>query len=818
MISDYPQCEKCPLRECPPVFGGGPLNGRMIIGEAPGAIEVVQKKPFVGLSGQLLRETLNISGIDPEKVYYTNACLCRPPDNKTPSQTAVNACRERLLEEIHHVSPAKILAVGGTAVSALLSPGKTTAITKVRGLGMMFSYPIDAVIGEDDIVEEAQTFLVPTFHPSAVSRNPDLFRDFAADVYKWSVNHSPGAAPEIAILIASSPETALEYIDELKEASVVSCDLETSGFDFFQDKIFSVGFGAISDLNPLQGIAVIIPFKYADTSTVSQKIMTLLQDKSKTIVFHNCKFDLQFLQTWLDEDFEPTNVADSMLMQYAQDERGSGDATNGRGYRSLGLKDQARIRYDIPDYHFDFDAFLELPEEERPWDTLYTYHAMDCYCTVRMYFDLLKELHDESPKLLSLVDKVLVPGACAFAQIERVGFPINVQYFEEQSALLVAELEGYVQTLSTIAAKNGIEDLNPASPVQIKKVMASMKVVLESTERDFVNSYLKRHPKLSEDVVTFLTVLMDYRQKSKVLQTYMTGMLKRSYEGRVHPDFLMTGADTGRLACRDPNLQNIPILMGRIVRDGFEAPEGYQLAEIDYSQLELRVVAWYSRDKNMIEIFRTGRDIHREVAASMFKKPAKEVTHLERYMAKYVDFGIIYGRGAKSLAEGWEMDYVVEQGGTPWTFPEAERFLEEFLNGFPGLRDWIDRQHRLVRAQRYVESPTGRRRRFPLMMKDTVYLMERKGVNTPVQSFASDICLTNLIYLHTQALPKEIRIISTVHDSILFLIPDDMIDEWVPKIKATMEICRAVPSGMVFDIPLKADAKTGKRWGDMREV
>ena len=816
MIQDYAPCEKCPLRDCTPVFGTGPKGTTMILGEAPGATEVAKKTPFVGVSGQLLRETLRVSGQNPDDVYYTNACLCRPPENKTPTPSAVTACHRRLMDELADVRPVKILAVGGTAISALLSPGKSTAITKVHGQGMNFKYSCNPYIGEEDIVEEEITYLLATYHPSAVVRNSDLFRDFATDIQKWSLNFSAYPDPDLQILIPTTVDEAIEDLEILQAASTISCDLETTGFDFLKGEILSVGLGAISNDNPLKGVAVIIPFAIADTTSVSQKFIDLLQDPSKVIVFHNCKFDLQFLQTWLDESFEPANTADTMLMQYAQDERGSGDATTGRGYRSLGLKDQARIRYDIPDYHFDFDSFLGLSDEEKPWDELYKYHAMDCYCTIRLYFDLYRELFEESPKLWNLVTKILVPGARAFAQIERVGFPINEEYFRIQSDILIAELEGQKQTLTSIAQTFGLEDLNPASPVQIKKVMSAMKVTLESTEREYVSSYLKRHANLSPDVITFLQTLIEYRQKSKVLQTYMVGLLKRSIDGRVHPDFLMTGADTGRLACRDPNLQNIPILMGRIVRDGFEAPEGYSLCEADYSQLELRVVAWYSRDANMIEIFKTGRDIHREVAAAMFRKPAEQVTHLERYMAKYVDFGIIYGRGARSLAEGWEMDYVIDQGGTPWTFPEAERFLDEFLNGFPGLKSWIDRQHRLVRAQRYVESPTGRRRRFPLILRETGYLMERQGVNTPVQSLASDICLTNLIYLH-ETLSQDVQIISTVHDSILFLIPDDLVEEMVPQIQATMEICRALPPGTVFDIPLKVDTKVGKRWGDMRE-
>lgn len=804
MIPGYSGCEKCPLRDCPPVLGSGSDKASLVvIGEAPGATEVLQGRPFVGKSGQLLDRTLGSLGVERESIYATNACLCRPPDNATPPKEAIAACQDRLRQEVEKINPVKILLLGGTATTSILSTdGKPVSVSKVRGLGQMV-----------DLGSGLKRFAVATYHPAYVLRDLDTYRDFAGDIVKWLSQSEPLPQPDLEVIIPATFEEVRDGFSTLANASVIGCDIESTGFDFLKDQILSIGFGAIYDTERHRGISMIIPIALANQPDVKSLIIRVLRFHESTLVFHNGKFDLQFFMAWANNyDLWPKVFADTMLMQYAQDERGSGGG--GRGYRTLGLKEQSRIRYDIPDYHFDFKKFFALDESDRPYDDLYRYQAIDTCITARLFFDLYDELIEESPTLWDVTcQKLLFPGARALARMEYNGFPIDTEYFQSKSAELHAQVDSLVARLTATAESWGFPTFKPGYAIGVRKVWESRGFSPpKGAEREVILLALREVQ--DPDTVAFVEGILEYRQISKLLSTYIDGALKHvGDDGRIRSDFMLTGSDTGRLASRDPNLQNIPTLVGPIVRRGYIAPEGWTLAEIDYSQLELRIAAFYSRDVEMIRAYREGLDIHKIVASNMFKKPIDDITYLERYMAKYVDFGIIYGRSAPSLASGWEMEYIVEQGGTAWTVPEAEIFLREFLDGFPQLRDWIKHQHTKITKLRYTETPTGRRRRFPYLDRVNIGNVQRQSVNTPIQSLASDICLYNVIAL-TEKLPRdEAQVVSTVHDAIYVLIRNDVLAKWLPFCIRTMETNLPIP----IDVPIKVEAEIGTRWGELKD-
>ncbi|MDM7940130.1 MAG: DNA polymerase [Methanothrix sp.] len=805
-LEGYPGCEKCPLAGQPMVFGKGPSGGIAIVGEAPGTVEVAKKEPFVGLSGKLLRETLNSAGVDPGAIYITNAVLCHPDKNEAPSKTAIQCCRARLLSELKSQKVQKVLSVGAIPLSAL-APEVGTAITKTHGIGTMIN-----------LDSETQVYYVPTYHPAAIIRDPDLFRDLARDVIKLLTHDSPVDLPDCLTIVCRDVPDTLYWLDVISKASRLSCDLETTGLSAQSDRILSLGFGAltIGEEGDTEGLSVIVPRNLVYIDEVREAVRRLLHIPEIKWVYHNSKFDVIFLQQYLQERYRPAIMTDTMLLQYAQDERGSDteSTSNDRGsYRVHGLKDQARMRFDIPDYHFDFKIFYATPEEERDWESLYTYHGKDCFFTLLLCDELEKELDDESPKLRQLTEGFLVPGALALGEIEFAGTKIDIEYLKKLRTQTEEELLFVETQLRTVAQKYGIEKFNPASPLQVKELFTAIKFFAPSSEREVMLMTLKK-TKATAEVESVVKYILEFRQKSKVLSTYIEGLLKRAdSNGRVHPDFWVHGTATGRLSCHDPNLQNIPTLMGQLIRDAFIADEGRLLLEADFSQLELRIAAWYSGDQEMISAYQNNEDLHKKVAAAMFKKPVEEVTHLERYMAKYVDFGIIYGRGAKSLSEGWEMEYVVEQGGKPWTLHEAEVFLKKFLDSFPGLRDWISYQQKQVVKDKYIETPMGRRRRFPLLTNQNIGNVQRQAVNAPVQSLASDLCFGALWRLH-DLLPEGYNIRFTVHDSIMFEIPENYDPEVLEMI--AFEMTQNIPIDSV--VPFQVDMKIGKRWGQMEKL
>jgi uracil-DNA glycosylase family 4 len=849
MIPNYTGCEKCPLRDQSPVYGSGPEHARIIIlGEAPGSNEVIKKTPFVGKSGQLLRQTLKTLGLDPSEIWFTNACLCHPEGNKTPSITAIKCCNARLIEEVRRVHPDKILAVGGSALTALRSPEKNLPISKNRGMGIRYTYDIS--VNEVDQDVEISAYLLSTYHPAAIIRDSDLFRDFTQDIQKFIREDHPLPPPEIQCIIPETAEEALDYLDQLSGASQLSCDLETTGFSPMNDVILSIGIGALAPDN--SGVSLLIPngLGILEDPRVNHALWTLFNEYPGPFAYHNIKFDVQFLhQDYFGKPIIFKDPWDTMLMQYAQDERGNGaegDTGSGRGYRVHGLKDQARMRYDIPDYHFGFEDFLDDPGIQRwiqsirdhqgstlPWEdpdtfedsrelrnALLTYQGMDCYVTLRLLNDLYSELYEESPKLLDLVHDHLVPGALFLSRLELTGAPMDREYLLKTKSEMEIECTELKEELDRAAVPLGFVDANYQSYTQVQKFLGALGVEVSSTEREVLLLELQRKRGgknvYSDDVIHLGHVLADYRQKARTLSKDIIGLIDRiDPDGRIRPDYLLHGSRTGRLACRDPNLQNVPVLMGPVVRFGIAISDpNYLLVEADESQLELRVAAWISQDEAMIQSFRNGEDIHRKVASDMFHKPPEEITKHERYLAKYVDFGVVYGRGAKSLTEGWEAQYIVDNlGGRAWTLREAEKFIDDFLSGVPGLRKWIENQHKFVRINHYVETPMGRRRRFPLITGSEGPSIERESVNTPIQSFGSDIVFAAAMRLESK-LPEGVTILPIiVHDSIMFLVRKDRLQEACKIIGSEMST-PPVP----MNVPLVAEFKVGMSWGSMIDL
>jgi len=226
------------------------------------------------------------------------------------------------------------------------------------------------------------------------------------------------------------------------------------------------------------------------------------------------------------------------------------------------------------------------------------------------------------------------------------------------------------------------------------------------------------------------------------------------------------------------------------------------------------VAAALSGDTALIEVFKSGRDVHMEVATAIFSRPAEQISKSERFLAKAVGFGIIYGRGARALSSGAEMRYVEQKlGGKAWTEAQADAFIRKFLKSYPDLARWMDRLQEESLIAGYVETPFGRRRRFPLTPRSRGELgaIRRQAVNTPVQSAASDICLTAMV--HIQPLLEDIgaQVLFPVHDSICIECAEDQID-------TVEKICRQAMERDFMGVPLTVDFEYGPTWAEIKRV
>jgi DNA polymerase-1 len=459
-------------------------------------------------------------------------------------------------------------------------------------------------------------------------------------------------------------------------------------------------------------------------------------------------------------------------------------------------------------------------------------------------------------RLWSLIEDYYVPASIAFAHIEMNGAKIDIPYLEgvrsELTIQLAADLERLGAMVDDLMGLDQFKDgeFNPNSSHQVKKALYSetgldlaapkntgryaYKQTGDSTSKDVLKYLAKDVAKEKPHVAHLIEKILQYRVRSKILGTYVNGILQRTdSDGRVRGDLNLHGTATGRTSCSNPNLQNIPDAshVGYDIRRAFIAEEGWTFMEADFSQLELRVAALFSQDPVLLDVYREGGDIHQEVALMLWNKPKEEVTKYERYLAKCMNFGVIYGRGGRSIATGPEMDNLKEQSGRSWSVKEIEDYFNKFKVGYKVLFDWMELVKKDSLKKQYVENPLGFRRRFDCIFESGRGHIERQAVNTPIQGFAGQIMIHAIVLLQERLDPDRARLLFTVHDSVDLEVRDDYIEEAAAIVQDTME--NELPQGWVtlpqspkspfkegqrleYNLPFVADVNVGPNWGDAK--
>lgn len=759
----------------------------------------------------------------------SDAAPASPPLEWTTiaSQTPAQARKEgpAIRRELEDMAAEKVLTFGPLALMAVRGDRLKPTITGERGRAQWIP----------EVVPQA--LLLPAQDPAGVWMNGELFRDFARDVIKWASAKEPYrfAAPREWAQPANYAQ--LDFLLDSFRGMPVSVDVETTGLKPLENRLLSVGLGTPSD-------QLVIPVELMQDEQVKDLMWDFLwvdRDPEHRVVMHNAKFDLQFLAVWFGAFPEdPRLLADTQLLHYLLDER----PIRSR-YRSHGLKDIARTRYDIPDYKFEFEPFWEkmdagtLSDEE--WREFYGYHAMDLKITAMLWPELTAEANEEWVELMRCHDDLLVPASLALAEAELRGMPVDHAYLETEHRRLTRRIERRLRGIRSVI---GSETFNPGSPAQVREMIKSHFGVTEAqwpgkisgakgvqrkgaypVGEDEMQEFARRFAKADRHRdARLIASIQGYRYDHAQLSHYVVGIQKATGpDGRVHASYNIGGTVTGRLSSSEPNMQAIPKYGAMTaVRRTFRAPEGWLLLEADYSQLEIRVAALLSGDVALRQIYQEGRDMHAEVAALMFRDGAVEsVSDEERFMAKAVNFGVLYGRSGWAISKGKEMTHAEEKlGMRRWSPEEAEEYIDTFLEGYPELKAWIAAGHeRILRTDsRFTETPFGRRRRFFVTRTDrkTISALKRQAVNTPVQSVASDICLDAFCRLSANIDPNEARTLSIVHDAVLIEVREDRADAIAKQVKEIMENPPIETQG----VPFKVDVKVGRTLhdDDMRKV
>ncbi len=427
------------------------------------------------------------------------------------------------------------------------------------------------------------------------------------------------------------------------------------------------------------------------------------------------------------------------------------------------------------------------------------------YLPLAVYDELCDKLlsrikANEQEKLLAEVE---IPLANVLAKMENIGFAVDKNGIEEYGKILSAQLKSLEESIYESAGS--VFNIN--SPKQLGKVLfEDLKLPCKkktksgySTNAEVLEGLRYEHP--------VVEMVLSYRTLAKLNSTYCEGLLKViADDGRIHSNFNQTETRTGRISSTEPNLQNIPVRteLGREMRKFFCAREDWVLVDADYSQIELRVLAHIAQDKSMIEAFKNNDDIHAITASQVFNLPLEMVTPIMRSRAKAVNFGIVYGIGAFSLAK----DIGV-------TNKEASQYIKNYLAHYSGVDEYMKNVVEKAKQDGYVETMFGRRRYLPELTSGKHMLRafgERVARNMPIQGTAADIIKIAMIRVNERIRQEGLRarLILQVHDELIVESPQD------ESMRVAMLLQEEMENAVKLSVPLTADAAVGKTWYDAK--
>ncbi len=428
----------------------------------------------------------------------------------------------------------------------------------------------------------------------------------------------------------------------------------------------------------------------------------------------------------------------------------------------------------------------------------------------------------KNKKLDFVLKEIELPLIPVIKKMSENGIKVNTKYLEKISKEYHQELD----KLKKKIWKYSEGEFNINSPKQLAEILFE-KLLLKpksnkktstgklSTKESELRKMISLHPIIEE--------ILQYRELQKLLSTYIDNLPKLvDTSGRIHATFLQAGTTTGRLSSNNPNMQNIPTRteQGKRIRGAFEAQKGFDLVAFDYSQVELRAVAMLSGDKNLIEIFKKGDDVHSAVASKIFGVPIEKVNSGMRRKAKIVNFGMIYGMGVNSLRQNMED---ASDGVEKITRKEAQEFYNQYFETFKTVADYLENVKKQAQQDGYTKTYFGRIRYFEGINSKISFIRamaERMAINAPVQGTSADILKIAMIrideYLVQNKLTEKIKMLLQVHDELIFEIKKDVKEKHILEIKKIMETILPIEKtkGIIFEVNIKK----GSNWNNLIEI
>ena len=590
---------------------------------------------------------------------------------------------------------------------------------------------------------------------------------------------------KVKYTLLNNEDELLSIVSNIKDNSIIAFDTETTGLDSLNEKI--VGFSFC--FNDSEAFYVPISHFYLGVDvqvglSVAKKAIEIL-NKHK-LVLQNFKYDYEIIKN--NFDLELDLYADTMIMAWLLNSD-----------KPVGM-DKLADKY----LNHKTIAFKDIVKKGENFSNVELgkaceYASEDAFITYKLYKVLNNELI-QNTALNKLATSLEYPFTKVISSMQEEGIKLDVEFLE---ALKVKSQE-HTQELTNKIYNICDMEFNINSPKQLGEVLFDFLKLPPSKKTK--TGYSTGEPVLVKlkDEHEVINVILEYREAFKLQSTYIEPLLQlanKKADNRIHTSFLQTGTATGRLSSKNPNLQNIPVRSseGRQIRNAFIAKDGYKLLSIDYSQIELRLLAHFSKDEALVNAFNSGADIHTQTAIQIF---GEDEAQEKRNVAKSINFGLLYGMGAKKLGETL---------GIP--SKEAKVYIEKYFESFPTIKSFMASVQEDAVKNGYVNTLFNRHRNFDFAnaapMLKAGFL--RESVNTVFQGSAADLIKASMLEIHNIYKNNEnVNMLLQIHDELIFEIKEEIIDEVSVKLQDIMKNIHTL------NVPLEVSVSIGNNWGELK--
>jgi DNA polymerase-1 len=586
-----------------------------------------------------------------------------------------------------------------------------------------------------------------------------------------------------------------EWLHRIQQVEAFTIDTETTSINYMYAELVGISLS----IKPGEACYIPLAHRYAgapkqlDRADVLARFKPILENPAIGKIGQNIKYDFHIFKRY---DIEIKGIQhDTMLQSYVLNStatRHNMDALAGF------YLNRATIHYE----DVAGKGAKQLTFDQVELEKAAPYASEDADVTLQLHDTLYARLKQHE-KLLQVYQDIEIPLIPVLASVEENGVCIDQGLLEKQGQEVDELLNRIQQEIYTLAE----ESFNLSSPKQIQTIL------FDKLSLPVIRKTPKGQPSTAEDVLEELArdyeiprLLLEHRGLNKLKTTYIDKLPKdiNLHTGRIHTSYQQAVASTGRLSCTSPNLQNIPVRteQGRRIRQAFIAPPGTKIMALDYSQIELRIMAHLSADESLLDSFRNGLDVHKATAAEVFSVSTDEVTTDQRRAAKAINFGLIYGMSAFGLGKQLSIGR-----------NEAQQYVNLYFERYPGVKNYMDSTREKAHETGFVETVFGRRLYLPELKSRNAQqrqYAERTAINAPMQGTAADIIKHAMIKVNHWLVTEgpQARMIMQVHDELVFEVEQDAVDAYQKK------LCDIMTSAAHLSVQLEVDAGVGNNWNE----